>query len=135
MAPDGAVAIFSDNSFWAADSPWKSAVRSVIQTFLGEQRRAGQGTFSHHDRLYSEIMEESPFATVEELRVPVQRVWTTESILGYLYPTSFAAPQLFGDRLSDFEREVTAVLTEFSNDDTFSEDNEFLIRISRRSRA
>ncbi len=80
-------------------------------------------------------MEESPFDVVEEVRVPVQRVWITESILGYLYSTSFAAPQLFGDRLGDFEHEVTAALTELSDDDTFSEDNEFLIRIGRRSRA
>jgi trans-aconitate methyltransferase len=135
VAPDGAVAIFGDNSFWTAGSPWKSAVRSVIQEFLGEQRRAGRGIFNHHDRPYSEIMEESPFSAVEEIRIPVQRVWTTESILGYLYSTSFAAPQLFGDRLGEFEREVRAALAEFSDGDTFDEDNEFLIRIGRRSRA
>ncbi|MBV9013408.1 MAG: methyltransferase domain-containing protein [Pseudonocardiales bacterium] len=134
VAPDGAVAIFSDNSFWAAGSPWKTAVRSVIQNFLGERRRAGHSTFNHHDRPYSEIMEESPFSVVEEFRVPVQRVWTTESILGYLYSTSFAAPYLFGECLGQFERQVTTALAEFSNNDTFDEDNEFLIRIGRRSR-
>lgn len=134
VAPDGAVAIFGDNSFWTAGSPWKSAVRAVIQDFLGEERRAGAGVFSHHDRPYSEIMEESVFGQVEERRVPVHRVWSTESILGYLYSTSFAAPHLFGDRLTEFEATVARTLAEFSNDDTFDEDNEFLIRIGRRSR-
>jgi trans-aconitate methyltransferase len=133
VAPDGAVAIFGDNSFWAAGSPWKDAVRAVIQDFLGEQRRAGSGVFNHHDRPYSEIMEESAFNQVEELRVPVHRVWTTESILGYLYSTSFAAPHLFGDRLTEFEAAVTRTLATFSDNDTFDEDNEFLIRIGRRS--
>lgn len=133
VTPDGAVAIFGDNSFWAAGSPWKSAVRAVIQDFLGEQRRAGAGVFSHHDRPYSEIMQESAFNRVEELRVPVRRVWSTESILGYLYSTSFAAPHLFGDRLAEFEAAVTRKLSEFSDSDTFDEDNEFLIRIGRRS--
>jgi trans-aconitate methyltransferase len=134
VAPGGAVAIFGDNSFWAADSPWKQSVRSVVQDFLGEERRAGNSTFKHHNRPYSEIMEESPFNQVEEVRVPVQRTWTTEGILGYLYSTSFSAPHLFGDRLAEFESAVKAVLAEHSNDDTFPEDNEFLIRIGRRSR-
>jgi trans-aconitate methyltransferase len=133
VAPDGAVAIFGDNSFWVASSPWKIAVRSVIQNFLGERRRAGAGVFSHHDRPYSEIMRESAFNQVEEFRVPVHRVWSTESILGYLYSTSFAAPHLFGGRLGDFEATVTRTLTEFSDDDAFEEENEFLIRIGRRA--
>jgi trans-aconitate methyltransferase len=133
VAPDGAVAIFGDNSFWVAGSPWKQAVRAVIQDFLGEQRRAGTGTFTHHDRPYSEIMEESPFDQVEEIRVPVHRTWTADSILGYLYSTSFAAPQLFGDRLEEFEAATRATLAGHSDDDAFGEDNEFLIRIGRRS--
>lgn len=135
VAPGGAVAIFGDNSFWAAGSPWKEAVRDVIKTFLGEERRAGTGTFQHHNRPYSEIMEESPFDQVEEVRIPVQRTWTAETILGYLYSTSFAAPHLFGDRLEEFEAAVKRRLTEFSDEDTFPEDNEFLIRIGRRSQA
>jgi trans-aconitate methyltransferase len=132
VAPDGAVAIFGDNSFWVATSPWKTAVRSVIQDFLGEQRRAGGGTFNHHDRPYSEIMQESPFNQVEEITVPVQRNWNADGILGYLYSTSFAAPQLFAARLDEFDKTVRARLADFSDVDTFVEDNEFLIRIGRR---
>lgn len=133
VAPDGVVAIFGDNSFWAAGSPWKEAVRGVIKTFLGEERRAGSGTFQHHNRPYSEIMEESPFDQVEEVRIPVQRTWTAETILGYLYSTTFAAPHLFGDRRDEFEAAVKQRLAEFTADDNFPEDNEFLIRIGRRS--
>ncbi|HEV2378085.1 MAG TPA: methyltransferase domain-containing protein [Streptosporangiaceae bacterium] len=132
VSPDGAVAIFGDNSFWAATSAWKAAVRSVVQDFLGEQRRAGDGTFQHHNRPYSDIMRESPFNQVEELTVPVTRTWTADSVLGYLYSTSFAAPQLFGYRLDDFDQTVRATLKRFSDSDTFEENNEFLIRIGRR---
>lgn len=134
VAPDGVVAIFGDNSFWAAGSDWKEAVRDVVKSFLGEQRRAGSGTFQHHNRPYREIMEESPFDQVEEVRVPVTRSWNAESILGYLYSTSFAAPHLFGDRLEEFEAAVKDRLTDFADDDTFAEENEFLIRLGRRAR-
>ncbi|MGV9247275.1 class I SAM-dependent methyltransferase [Streptomyces sp. NPDC003710] len=133
VAPDGVVAIFADSSFWTATSPWKEAVRGVIKTFLGEERRAGSGTFQHHSRPYSEIMGESHFDRVEEARIPVHRTWTAESILGYLYSTSFAAPHLFGDRLPEFEIAVKERLADFSEDDTFPEENEFLIRFGRRS--
>lgn len=132
VSPDGAVAIFGDNSFWAATSAWKAAVRSVIQDFLGEQRRAGSSTFQHHDRPYSDIMRESPFSSVEELTVPVSRTWSADGILGYLYSTSFAAPQLFGDRLDEFDQTVRATLRRLSDADSFEEENEFLIRIGRR---
>jgi ubiquinone/menaquinone biosynthesis C-methylase UbiE len=132
VTADGVVAIFGDNSFWVADSDWKSGVRSVVQDFLGEQRRAGNGVFTHHNRPYSEILAESPFSEVEEITIPVRRTWTTATILGYLYSTSFAARHLFGDKLPDFERAVTAVLAEHADDDTFAEENEFLIRLGRR---
>lgn len=134
VAPDGAVAIFGDNSLWTADIPWARAVRAVVQDFLGEQRRAGtSGTFNHHDRPYSEIMAESAFDRIEELRVPVHRTWSADAVMGYLYSTSFAGPALFGERLAEFDAAARAVLAEHSEDDCFGEDNEFLIRIGRRS--
>ncbi|MEU2391849.1 class I SAM-dependent methyltransferase [Streptomyces sp. NPDC007369] len=133
VAEGGAVAVFADRSFWAAESDWKAAVKQVIKDFLGEERRAGGGTFQHHNRPYSEIMEESPFNQVEEFTVPVTRTWNTAGILGYLYSTSFAAPNLFGDRLEEFETAVQKTLRGFSEDDTFHESNEFLVRVGRRA--
>ncbi|MEU6709645.1 class I SAM-dependent methyltransferase [Streptomyces wuyuanensis] len=135
VAKNGAVAVFSDRSFWAAESDWKAAVKQVIRDFLGEERRAGGGTFQHHNRPYSEIMEESPFNQVEEFTIPVTRQWNTAGILGYLYSTSFAASGLFGDRLGEFETAVQKTLRDFSDDDTFHETNEFLVRVGRRSTA
>ncbi|MFI6575389.1 class I SAM-dependent methyltransferase [Nocardiopsis sp. NPDC050513] len=134
VGPGGAVAIFGDNSFWAAGSPWKDAVRAVIKDFLGEERRAGRGTFQHHNRPYSEFLEESAFNQVDEVRVPVRREWTVESILGYLYSTTFAARGLFGDRIEAFETAVKSTLAGHGDGDTFPEENEFLIRIGRRER-
>ncbi len=79
-------------------------------------------------------MRESPFSQVEEHAVPVIRTWTADSILGYLHSTSFAAPQLFGDQLDAFDSAVRATLARYSDTDTFTEDNEFLIHIGRRKR-
>lgn len=132
MNPGGAVAIFGDSSFWAIGSPWKDAVRTVIKDFLGEERRAGQGTFQHHDRPYNEFLEESAFNQVEEVSVPVHRKWTIESILGYLYSTSFASRGLFGERIEEFESAVKDTLANHGDGETFPEENEFLLRIGHR---
>lgn len=132
VAPDGAVAIFDDNSLWNSGTAWARAVRGVVQDFLGEQRRAGGGTFQHHNRPCSQIMEESPFNLVEEHTVPVRRTWTADAVMGYLYSTSFAAPALFGGRLEEFDTAARDVLAGHCDDGQFTEDNEFLIRIGRR---
>lgn len=132
-APDAAVAIFGDTSFWNIKEPWMLDLRDLIKTFLGEQRRAGAGTFNHHNRPYSEILRESVFDQVEEHTIPVHRAWSAEAILGYLYSTSFASRDLFGGRLPQFDAAARAVLATHSDNDSFGEDNEFLVRIGRRS--
>jgi ubiquinone/menaquinone biosynthesis C-methylase UbiE len=138
----GVVAIFRDRSFWRIDppwegvvDPWKDAVRTVVLDFIGRERERPRPDGSpFRDRPYSEILAESPFNDVEEITVPVRRTWTSESILGYLYSTSFAARPLFGDRVDAFEREVRRVLAEYSDDDTFAEDEEFFIWLGRKRR-
>jgi hypothetical protein len=45
---------------------------------------------------------------------------------------SGACPHLFGDRLADLETDAIRALATFSDDDTFNEQNEFLIHIGRR---
>jgi len=128
---EGVVAVFGDRSFWDADNDWKKALRAVIQSFLGEQRRSGAGVFVHHDRPYSDIMRESPFHRVEEFTIPVRRVWNVDSVLGYLYSTTFAAPWLFGGRVHEFEVAVRAALAAYSKDGLM-EENEFVVRVGRK---
>lgn len=133
VTEDGVVAIFGDNGFWAARSEWMVAAREVVQLFLGQQRRVGAGTFAHHNRPFCNVLRESAFNHVNEARVPVRRVWTFDSIIGYLYSTTFAAPHLFGERRKEFETTLAERLAGFSDDDTYVEHNEFLILIGRRT--
>jgi SAM-dependent methyltransferase len=132
VPPTGAVVVFGDRSFWEANSDWKKAIRSIIQSFLGEQRRAGSGVFSHHDRPYSEIMKESPFHNVDEITIPIWRTWNAESILGYLYSTTFASRSLFGERINEFENAIRNAVSAYSISGDLEEENEFIIRIGRK---
>lgn len=145
VAPDGVVAVLGDQSLWTVDLPWTRAVRAVVQDFLGPQRRAGDGTFTDTDpRPYREIMRDSAFDDVDEHVVPVRRTWTADAVLGYLHSTSFAAPQLFGDRLAAFDDAVLACLARHSDPDDpddpgdpggLVEDNRFTVVLGRRGRS
>jgi hypothetical protein len=65
--------------------------------------------------------------------MPVTRTGTADSVLGYLYLTSFAAPHLFGKRLDEFDQRTRDTLKQFSDTNAFPEENAFLIHIGRRS--
>ncbi|MET8127491.1 class I SAM-dependent methyltransferase [Streptomyces sp. NPDC005231] len=110
-AQDATVAVMGDGSLWTARTEWTDALRALIQEYLGQERRAGVGKkYAAHDRPYSEILSESAFGQVEEHTIAVEREWSTKSVIGYLYSTSFAARPLFGERVDDFERRAHALL-------------------------
>ncbi|MFJ4818067.1 class I SAM-dependent methyltransferase [Streptomyces sp. NPDC088801] len=112
-APDATVAVMGDGSLWTARTAWTDALRALIQEYLGTERRAGVGKkYAAHNRPYREILAESAFGQVEEHTVAVERKWSTETVIGYLYSTSFAARPLFGERIDDFERRARALLDE-----------------------
>jgi len=132
VAVGGTVAIFGDSSVWSSSTPWKAAMRELVQEFLGRERRAGSGIYRHHDRPYREILEESAFSLVEERWIPVVRERTIESVIGYLHSMSFAAPRLFGSRLPEFDEAARARLAVFADDGKLVDDNEFHLLLARR---
>ncbi|WP_107083697.1 methyltransferase [Streptomyces viridochromogenes] len=135
MAPEGAVAVFSDRSLWTADSPWQQTAREIVQDFLGDQRRAGDSAFSAPGPSYEEVLRASAFSHVTSTSVAVRRQWKIPQVLGYLYSTSFAAPHLFGDRRDAFELAVTNALTPFADRGVLTENNAFTVLTARRPSA
>ena len=132
VVADGVVAIFGDNSIWAANAPWKDEVKTVLAEFLGEQRRAGSGTYTRPSRSYTEDLDQSPFSSWTQLRVPVRRTRTLDSVIGYLHSTSFAAPHLFGERVEQFDEALRERLPRHATDGLFVDDNEFGILLAER---
>jgi hypothetical protein len=43
---------------------------------------------------------------VETEEIPLERTWTVDEVVGYVFSLSFASPQAFGDDAAAFEREV-----------------------------
>ena len=132
VAADGVLAVFGDNSIWAANAPWKSEIKAVLAEFLGEQRRAGDGTYRRPSRSYTDDLDESPFSSWTQVTVPVRRERTLDSVIGYLHSTSFAAPHLFGDRMAECDQALRKRLPAHSTDGVFVDENEFGILLARR---
>ncbi|MFI9210302.1 class I SAM-dependent methyltransferase [Streptomyces sp. NPDC053253] len=131
--PAAAVAIMGDGSLWTHRAPWTAALKQLIQSYLGEERRAGTGgVYAGPGRRYEDDLAASPFHQLTEHAFPVRRLWTPEKVVGYLRSTSFARPDLFGDRHDRFEAETLKLLERHSERGGLVEDAVFTVLLARR---
>lgn len=133
VAPDGVVAILGDNSIWADNAGWKSEIKTILAEFLGQDRRAGSGTYQR-PAPYTDDLVASVFSDWDQVKVPVRRERSLDSVIGYLHSTSFAAPHLFGDRLAEFDDTLRERLPPLAVNGVFIDNNEFGILLCRRPR-
>ncbi|WP_235034855.1 class I SAM-dependent methyltransferase [Streptomyces sp. SLBN-115] len=132
-AKDATVVVMGDGSLWTARSAWTDALRALIQECTGSERRAGKDKiYAVHDRPYREILAESAFTEVEEHTILVARHWTVQTVIGYLYSTSFASRPLFGNRLNEFEERARALLGEHTDAGVLIDHARFDLPIGRR---
>ncbi|MFC8175217.1 methyltransferase [Streptomyces sp. NPDC057325] len=129
-----ALAIMGDGSLWTHRAPWTTALRELIQSRLGAERRTGTtGTCSGPDRRYEDDLADSPFSDLEEHRFPLRRAWAPDTVVGYLRSTGFARPALFGDRHPRFEAEARALLEQHAaKEGGLVEDTVFDVLLARR---
>ncbi|WP_030230341.1 class I SAM-dependent methyltransferase [Streptomyces sp. NRRL S-350] len=131
--PEATVAFMGDGSLWTYRADWTSALKQLIQSYLGEERRAGTGgVYAGPGQRYEDDLAASPFSQVTERRFPVRRVWTPAKVVGYLRSTSFARPDLFGGRHDRFEAEALELLERYSERGGLVEDAVFTVLLARR---
>jgi len=101
--------------------PW-DRVHGVVNHFLGPKRRAGRGFYAAPDERYEDMMDRSLFrghGTLTLLGVPATR--SVEDVIGYLFSTSYASRQLFGDRVAAFQDRLRRELLKASPSGDFFE--------------
>jgi SAM-dependent methyltransferase len=130
VEPAGGLVALCPSSFWRGREPWHRAVIGAIRDWLGEQRRAGAGMFTAAP-LHQECLAQTPFADIKVVDIHKTHVWTADSIVGYLYSTSFASRAVLGDLREPFERDLRERLSGLSAEDRFSEEIEFTIISAR----
>jgi len=125
----GGVALIGDGSFWTGEEPWQKKVKEVIQSFLGQKRRAGNSTYSAPDEPYIVTLKNNGYKDPLYEAIPITREWDIQSIIGYLYSTSFSARHLFGDRLKEFEETLKdQLIIANGGKEIFIEHTEFVVQ-------
>ncbi|WP_243225704.1 trans-aconitate 2-methyltransferase [Microbacterium sp. CIAB417] len=110
MDPGATLAVFGDQSIWAGGDEWKDRTREVVQDMLGEQRRAGTGTYRRPERGYDEDLRDAGFTGITVQTLPIRRTRTVDSAIGLMHSMSFASPAVLGERIGEFDERLRAEL-------------------------
>ncbi|HET7035466.1 MAG TPA: class I SAM-dependent methyltransferase [Thermomicrobiaceae bacterium] len=113
VRPGGGVVLAGNGGIvWNGGEPWHAAARTVIQRWLGEDRRAGGGVYVNPEpaERHEVVLARSPFAAFEEYHWSVRRHHTLDQLCGLLSSTSFASPTLLGEQRPAFEADLRQTL-------------------------
>ena len=120
---DGGITIISDSG--PRDGltlPWKEIIDQTVRRFLGEERKAGtQGTYSHPTKRFETVLQESEFRDLEFVDFKLERIWSVDQIIGYLYSTSSSSLPILGDKKEQFEADLRRRLVELEPAGQFKE--------------
>ena len=114
IEPGGSIVIIGErnsDSIWQPKSRWKKAAKATIQKYLGEARRAGQGTYEVTGKKFADFIRESPFKKAagfysEDTKI----IWSVREVVGFLYSMSFSSRALLGKDAPAFERDLKKAL-------------------------
>ena len=133
LVENGAIAIIGDGSFWTGNEPWQIKAKEIIQEFLGPDRKAGRGkSYVTPPDPYGVVLKRNGFVDIDTYKIPIIRHWSLDSIIGYLYSTSFSAYDLYNGRNKTFENELKRELLEINKGNlNFVEHANFFIQSAR----
>ena len=101
---------------------WLNVANEVVKTWLGEARRAGSGYYVHPEERHEEVLARSPFKRMETCCFDYRQRRDLDSIVGFLYSTSYASPAVLGEKRGPFERDLRQVLIDLEPSGEFQEE-------------
>ncbi|MGX2995527.1 class I SAM-dependent methyltransferase [Streptomyces sp. JNUCC 64] len=120
--PGGAVVIVSGGAPGDLEpAPWLDVVADIRTHYLGPERRAGSGTYTHPAESHRQVLERSPFSHVETARWDRALTRTVDEVIGYVLSLSYSSPAQLGDHQDAFTHDLRAALLGFRPDGRFDE--------------
>jgi SAM-dependent methyltransferase len=118
LEPGGGVFLAGLPGFISIDDtrqtdPLAGVILAVVRRHLGEQRRAGGGTYRPPTKRWEEFLAEGGYEDIEVGYEPFTVDFDLDGVVGLLYSTSFANRRLLGDRVEAFEADLRAALLAF----------------------
>lgn len=117
--PDGGVALFGDPEMLCrGPADWQAAAHETVARYLDDVPEREPGPVEYDDP-YADVLARNEFVDVEERTFTVEREWTVDGVVGYVFSLSFASPAVFGADADSFEADLRERLQTF--DPPFSE--------------
>lgn len=120
LLPGQPLVILGYNSIWTGIADWHSIVRSVIQKWLGEKRRAGSGQFDEALDPHENVLTKLGYK-IDEVKFEFNYTWTVDHLIGYLYSTSFASHKVLGANRHAFETDMRDALLNYDDSGKYEE--------------
>jgi len=133
ITPGGGVAIIDNYIPNKKLMDWENKVNEVVSKWYGNERKAGNTTYSHPKQSHASIIDKSRFL-LEEYNLPSYKYfWTVDSILGNLYSTSYGAKRFLGEDINAFEKELRMELLKINDSGIFEENINVSIKIALKN--
>ncbi|NEU58351.1 class I SAM-dependent methyltransferase [Halorussus sp. MSC15.2] len=132
--PGGGVATVADTEWLTRGvEDWEAAAYDVADEYLDDLPER-TGPVEEYDDPWDELLEARGFADVEVRTLRVEREWTIDEAVGYVFSLSFCSPERFGDEKDAFEADLRERLRERRDerdDRTFSQTAEIDVTSGR----
>ncbi|WP_246627652.1 hypothetical protein [Paenibacillus solanacearum] len=120
---NGGIAIIDNYNGKQEPLPWQLKVNEIIKRWLGNERRAGNSTYTPPKERFEDTVAKSSFINVERHVLPSHSyMWTVDSVIGNLYSTSRASKHFFGENLERFKNELKSALFDINPTGVFTEE-------------
>ncbi|PFA62804.1 SAM-dependent methyltransferase [Bacillus sp. AFS015802] len=132
VSPGGGVAIIDTYEPNKVLEPWQVRFNEVIEKWYGNERKAGNSTYTHPVTSHEDILSQSKFNLESHTLPTYEIIWTIESLLGNLYSTSYGTKRYLGSNVAIFEDEVKEAMLELSESGEFKEETTLSVKIGRK---
>jgi ubiquinone/menaquinone biosynthesis C-methylase UbiE len=123
IQPGGAVVIASGGAKHEdlRPAPWLEIITEVRTRYLGPERRAGSGTYTHPQERHQDVLARSPFSHVETAHWDRTLTRTLDEVIGLQFSYSYSSPAQLGPDKNAFEHDLRDALLAFNPEGRFDE--------------
>jgi len=135
LQPGGHLALLWGGTPWRGDRDWQRAMASALDKWkarAGANDRVPSGWEEALDHDPSaRVLERAGFEFIGDFTFSHSHVWTTETLVGFTYSTSFLSREALGHFTRDFEADLTERLMRYQPDGMFEQSIDFAYELAR----
>jgi SAM-dependent methyltransferase len=135
LAPRGCVALVWSSTPWLGDTPWERALYDALERWqdeVGARDRVPAGWETAREQDPDEqVLRRAGLTPEWKFELSLEHRWTVDSLVGFIYSTSFLNRTALGDRADDFAADLRRDLLACHPDDRFEHELTFDVELAR----